>query len=357
MNFTPVQYPAPSPFVSSTSDDHSMLDTTSAYASPMYAASFDMHSSRSLAGLGISHLGMETFPSEAESYPRSGLPILSDSNWSDTVMRPETFLQTPPRYNHLPSTTHYEPRSGVREAAASPSSFYSSHTFSTSPSHGSSTETEGQQDAVPEDRLFEWPSTPTSDGPNMPVDCTIMKGESEELWAPSRFEDTAPNTSSALSQMPPTPAGNPGSGIQWPQSASQGSSAGFIPDQETALGLIPADVISRWIEEVVGAPDGALKIPSASGLQCSVCGHRFTRRSNCREHEKRHDPMLRKSFPCDTCGKAYGRRTDLRRHVESTHLQLRKFYCEQCGQSYSRQDTLNRHKTDGCPRKTRKCNV
>jgi uncharacterized Zn-finger protein len=80
----------------------------------------------------------------------------------------------------------------------------------------------------------------------------------------------------------------------------------------------PVEVISTWIGEVSSSSDYEQpKIPSASGLQCILCGARFTRRSNCREHMKRHDPSGRKSFPCEECGKILGRKTDLKRHIDS----------------------------------------
>ncbi|RAH44868.1 putative C2H2 finger domain protein (Ezf) [Aspergillus brunneoviolaceus CBS 621.78] len=357
MNFTPFSYSSPSPFASSASDDHSILDATSAYASSMYATSFDMQNTQQLAGLGISHFGMESTASETELYAHPEPPTLSANAWSNTTFSSENFLQPPPEYRLYSSTTIFEPLSGVMEAAPSPASFYSSHTLSSSPSYGSSTETEGHREVAPDDGSSVWPRTPTSDCPNMPVDYA-MKEDSHGLQGPPVHQGSASNASAAtLSQMPPMPLSDTSTGLQWPPMDSRSNSAGLVSDQENALGRIPCEVISRWIEEVVRTPGEELKIPPASGLKCSVCGFRFTRRSNCREHEKRHDPKLRKSFPCAICGKTYGRNTDLRRHVQSAHVQERKHYCDQCGQYYSRQDTLNRHKLDGCPRKMRKCHA
>ncbi|PYH49526.1 putative C2H2 finger domain protein (Ezf) [Aspergillus saccharolyticus JOP 1030-1] len=355
MNFTPESYPSPPPVTGSESDGHTLLGATSSYAPSMYATSVDLQSAQQLVGLGISHIGVESCASETEPYPRPALPALSTYAWSNTFIQPENFLQPSQDYSFLTPPTLYEPLGGLIEAATSPSSFYGSHTFSTSPSYGSSIESEGRHDTGLEEGSNTWPRTPTSESANVPVDY-ILDGELGKLRGPSMYENLAQDSASALSQMPPVPISDAGYGFPWSQIDNNGGTSGLTPDQATVLGSIPSEVISRWIEEVVDSPAGELKIPSASGLQCSVCGFRFTRRSNCREHEKRHNPQLRKSFPCALCGKAYGRNTDLRRHVQSTHLQERKFCCEQCGQTYSRQDTLNRHKTDGCPRKARKCN-
>ncbi|RDW70475.1 putative C2H2 finger domain protein (Ezf) [Aspergillus mulundensis] len=108
-----------------------------------------------------------------------------------------------------------------------------------------------------------------------------------------------------------------------------------------------------WSRDNASADHEQLKVPSASGRQCTICGAQFTRRSNCREHEKRHDPSNRKSFACGVCGKALGRKTDLKRHVDSVHRGIRKYGCDECGARFTRQDTLARHISDGCRRTDR----
>jgi uncharacterized C2H2 Zn-finger protein len=59
------------------------------------------------------------------------------------------------------------------------------------------------------------------------------------------------------------------------------------------------------------------KLVSASGLECPMCGAKFTRRSNCKEHQKAHDPSWKKKHPCEECGKTFGRMADLKRHLNS----------------------------------------
>lgn len=55
-------------------------------------------------------------------------------------------------------------------------------------------------------------------------------------------------------------------------------------------------------------------------LRCPLCGKIFTRRSNCREHIKRHEPGNRQAHPCSSCGKTFGRKTDLKRHYLTVSL-------------------------------------
>ena len=63
---------------------------------------------------------------------------------------------------------------------------------------------------------------------------------------------------------------------------------------------------------------------------CRLCGDCFTRRSNCAEHEKKHDPFQKRLFSCDVCRKRFGRRGDLRRHTRTVSLgaELWLFSCE-----------------------------
>ncbi|OKL59356.1 hypothetical protein UA08_05191 [Talaromyces atroroseus] len=83
-------------------------------------------------------------------------------------------------------------------------------------------------------------------------------------------------------------------------------------------------------------------------LSCQICGKKFTRRSNCREHMKRHNPENRKIYSCHSCGKTFGRKTDLKRHYSTRiHDGEKRYACGVCGRYYSRLDTLYRHQKDG----------
>ncbi|EEA21465.1 C2H2 finger domain protein (Ezf), putative [Talaromyces marneffei ATCC 18224] len=85
-------------------------------------------------------------------------------------------------------------------------------------------------------------------------------------------------------------------------------------------------------------------------LRCPLCDKVFTRRSNCREHLKRHNPVNRQAHPCRSCGKTFGRKTDLKRHyMTRIHDGEKRFTCDLCGRQYSRLDTMHRHQKDGCP--------
>ncbi|KAL1977040.1 hypothetical protein VTN31DRAFT_3322 [Thermomyces dupontii] len=84
--------------------------------------------------------------------------------------------------------------------------------------------------------------------------------------------------------------------------------------------------------------------PTKLGYRCHICGLLFTRRANCREHIKRHDPNHQKEhYVCEKCGKSVSRKTDLKRHyLSKIHNDKKQFHCDLCGRSYARQDTLIR---------------
>ena len=82
--------------------------------------------------------------------------------------------------------------------------------------------------------------------------------------------------------------------------------------------------VDRPHERVSGSKKRSSRKKSslANGHECSICGFVFTRRSNCREHMKKHDPSRRRAHPCGICGRPFERRTDLRRHVHSVRHSL-----------------------------------
>ena len=59
------------------------------------------------------------------------------------------------------------------------------------------------------------------------------------------------------------------------------------------------------------------RLVSASGLECPICGSKFTRRSNCKEHQKMHNPEWKNNHPCEICHKSFGRSSDLKRHMNT----------------------------------------
>lgn len=83
-----------------------------------------------------------------------------------------------------------------------------------------------------------------------------------------------------------------------------------IPSASTT----PSKPASKSARSSQGSPDPVI---SASGLQCPECSKTFTRRSNCKEHQKMHNPEWRQNHPCEECPKSFGRSSDLKRHKDT----------------------------------------
>ncbi|PYI11812.1 C2H2 finger domain protein Ezf [Aspergillus sclerotiicarbonarius CBS 121057] len=328
MDCTPTSFPS-SPVAHSSRDDQTTFKTTPAYSSPLHAVPLDRYDFQSFSGLGISNCETGSPSDQIRLYPCPEQYALSASNWSDPMTRSPNFLETPPDVSHFPSSTHYEPFGSRADA-------------SVSPSYSPVVDFCAMQDEL---SRF-WPNTPPSETMAVSEGWTNIKEQPEEIWDASLLDGTS-NT--AMSTMPQLPRLQINTAFLHPQRPD---------DTHTELDAnqkVPAEDISKWIEDVSGSPHGEqLRIPSASGLECTTCGLRFTRRSNCREHMKSHDPSYVRQHPCETCGREFRRRTDLKRHVDSIHRGIRKYGCDKCGRRYSRQDTLSRHLLDGCDGRSRK---
>ncbi|PWY89817.1 C2H2 finger domain protein Ezf [Aspergillus heteromorphus CBS 117.55] len=341
---------ASSPTVRSPLEDQAMMDTSPTHSSPGHAVPLFECEFQSFTGLGISHIQTEASADHLRLYPSPEPYVLSTSDWSDPILRSQHLLETPPDAANFAPNTYYEPFGSRTDVSASPLSFYSSQALSASPSYDPMLDFGAMREEV----SHFWPSPPP-ETMAMTEGQTEVKGEPEDMWDTS-LPDNASNM--VMCTMPQVPQLQISTAFAPPPQSNDkgndtltatGASQGDAPD------VVPAEVISKWIDDVGKSPNAETpKIPSASGLVCTVCGLRFTRRSNCREHVKRHNPRYRRTYPCAICGQVCGRKTDLKRHVDCIHYRVRNFGCDQCGQLYTRQDTLSRHKADGCRRRSRK---
>ncbi|KAL2827545.1 hypothetical protein BDW59DRAFT_55691 [Aspergillus cavernicola] len=339
----------PSSFLPPSSSSGAMPETAPAYSRPsrITPASPFQHGD---AGLGISSCEAQPQVSHLIPYPSSEHYT---TDWPGHFITSTPPLRYPQNPSHLSPVTLYEHYSGS-DTSASPLSYCGPQTMSASSSRGSALDFGTSQDIMGSDTYNFWPNTPGSD-----VDTRVKEDPDTDYRHSSYSECAKPADVPLYAPIAQSRA----DGISpWQERWDEnGTGAAEVADSDVDFNLPlepsgpPAEVISKWIGETVATPNSEQrKVPPKAGLECSICGAQFTRRSNCQEHMKRHDPNSRKSYPCEDCGKTLGRKTDLKRHIDSIHRGIRRFGCEKCGHHFSRQDTLARHVADGCRRTVRR---
>ncbi|KAK1139212.1 hypothetical protein N8T08_001207 [Aspergillus melleus] len=275
-------------------------------------------------------------------------------------MPPDTIINAALDVGPFSPATKYESFGGYPDVSVSPLSYYGSQALSASPEYGVPMEITGHHDMIRSQSSGMWPNDVFD---SFDRTCKI-KEEHNECWDQGLLPTvTDVPTTSAVAPMPRTVTNDDISSDHQLAGSTSGTLIEVDPKDErlpkrgqksVTQSHHPYEVILKWTKSRDETSNNEpSKIPSASGLECTTCGIRFTRRSNCREHMKKHDPSRRKMYHCETCERPFGRRTDLRRHVDSIHRGIRKFTCDLCDQKFSRQDTLTRHRPD-CERRKRK---
>ncbi|KAE8333605.1 hypothetical protein BDV39DRAFT_64 [Aspergillus sergii] len=364
MEQTPTSFSSPSPFARSPPDNHIMLEDTSAYSSPMCSVSSYPSNSQSTTGLGISHCEMEGPSSQLRLFSPDtySSPV---TEWPNQLMHPESLLETTLDVGHFSPGPCYEPFGGHSDVSVSPLTYYSPQTLNAPSGFGAAMDFAGNSGTLSAPSSRFWPNTPQSDVASSEIQ-PLVKEEPDDNWEQQLLTKVGDSTGiDPVPQIPPIASDNAYLKSQHFSDNGNGTLVELNPNvgrqgddsRKPTARDAPLEVVFQLAKSDSGLPDERCKILSANGLECTICGLRFTRRSNCREHIKRHDPSLRKSYHCEFCDRPFGRKADLRRHVISIHHGIRKFGCEECGQRFSRQDTLSRHKSDGCHRRPRNTDI
>lgn len=329
---------APDPYTSSLRSDSSPVSSSYADYSPV-------------TGLGVVHCGLETHPGHlrlcAPSEAYTTLPTTGWSVPSDSLQQQQEHALNAGPYPPTTTATKspYEPYSAGHNDIASPLSLYSAQTLSASPSYSSAMERGDHHGALTGQPFGYWSTTPRSDITTPPESFIQIKDEPLEYWSPPIIpEDRNPFEISTMTMMMPMPQVVLNDGFSDPQLPDNDTTNTSNSDQsfgqqdyqvdikqeppstrETPnTELQPTESASDTDRDNTISPIGwrppTSKVRATSGLQCSICGATFTRRSNRREHEKRHDPSRKSVYQCELCSRTFGRRTDRKRHVESVSL-------------------------------------
>lgn len=258
-----------------------------------------------LVGLGIS--GLDDFSSFSRATSFSVSPVMPTQavaahGFFNRPLKVDGFNAAPcfPAYNNLPVAPH------------SSISFCESHAMSASPSYNSSMDVSiGQTNFVGQMPDY-WLPTPCS-VPTSPLEFVPNLGSQPvgDSWTQQYFSETSVDT-----DPPAMPIGDIPS-----NSGTDASDAGLeqsLNMAQTPQRITSADCNSHNPSSKVRKDRRTSRKQPKSGndkrYPCKICGFRFTRRSNCMEHQRKHDPRTRESHPCDECDKTFGRKADLNRH-------------------------------------------
>lgn len=329
MNWTSESFASASTYAPSSSEDNSMMiETSHGYATEAFEHANHPNNSQPPTGLGITYVGMEA------QFSQMGLCSVPETlsqpttDWPDQLM--QSVFEPCLDVENLTTGTCYESFPVHHDLSTSPHSLYSPQTLSASPSYCSTLDV-GNQGTTCSQTSHRWPGTPCSDNTTPFEGWSHVKQEYDDCPDPLLYSEPSDasgvSTSTTIPQLmvnntfavTASPGKEKGDTTLKPDPIFEDS----IDHDQTAT--IPQSTAQA--RTTTSNDNESCKVTSASGLVCTVCGTRFTRRSNCREHMKRHDPSCRKLYPCEACGKTFGRRTDLKRHVDSVSLVGRLAVC------------------------------
>lgn len=326
MDSTPESFCRSSAMVTPFSEENPSIEASSAYSSPVSAITphGPGYPPAGLAGLGIS--GLDDLGSFPNAVPYSVSPIISNQ------LTPLDNLYSIPLeiddYTNAPFFPAYD---GVSAAPHSPLSTYGSQAMSASPSYNSSLEVSSGQNAqniFPAQVPGYWASASCMGStcplePVSTVENSSQGGHWDQAYYPEASITVNPSTLPvATTSYPPMKIASEGIHTSLEQipalNQAVNSSRSTMSDDSAARGSLLKAPKRRT------SPKRQLQKDKDKGYACRHCGYVFTRRSNCMEHQKKHDPRSRESHPCAECDKTFGRKADLKRHTNNVSIHSRQ---------------------------------
>lgn len=292
---------------------HSMPESVQTFnASSNYPSPVSATASQGLGfspvGLGISGCGLDPDFNNLRAIP-SAVPFAASTTAPSQMVPIESYYGITMKVDDF-SRPCFSVYNSLPPASDSPISLYDSQNMGVSPSYNMSLEVGGQGTFT--QTPGSWAPKPCS-GPTTPPEAILATGHWDQSYFPESCITVNPprlpvssdlyhHTGVTGGSRPPTSHYHTAQLSSSPRSTT--SSECVIPSSPQKVNKNRRCGKSQMDKDMDG------------GRKCRVCGFVFTRRSNCTEHEKRHDPGFKKVF-CDECRKTFGRNVDLRRHIES----------------------------------------
>jgi hypothetical protein len=284
-------------------EDTQSLETSPAYLSPV--STIGSRGGFSPIGLGISDCGIEDTFDQVRLYaPMPGPPAIP----SQTV--PEAALYDF-QFKVHDDCSEYATYNGIQDASEPSLGLYNPTAMRASSSCNSMDLDPHQCKFASDD--YSWIQTPCS-GPTTPSELVTPVGHGTGQWDQTLYPTTCAPVNMPI--LPVTDTSYPA--MRENLSFRSASGQKITPERV----MTQSRTVSPWTTEtdsksIKRSRSPRSKLVSASGLECPMCGAKFTRRSNCKEHQKAHDPSWKTKHPCKECGKSFGRMSDLKRHLKN----------------------------------------
>ncbi|KAJ5330384.1 hypothetical protein N7476_000167 [Penicillium atrosanguineum] len=290
-------------------EDTHTFDASATYPSPV-SATTSQGLNFSPIGLGISGCDLEPGFDNLRAFPHA-VPFAASHAPSNQMITTENYYEAPMKVDHFSSGPCFSNYNGVPPASNTPLSLYDSQTIGLSPNYNSALELDGPVSYAGQIPAY-WTPTPCS-GPTTPLEAASATGHWNQPYFPEPCITVNPPTipvdrgsyhPTTVTDGSRTLAShyNPAQTSSSPRSATSTESFSPNPPQNVNKNRNLNNHMDKDMED---------------GRKCPVCGYVFTRRSNCTEHQKRHDPSFKKTFNCSGCKKTFGRNADLRRHIDN----------------------------------------
>lgn len=339
----------PSSMVHSIPENAHNFDASATYPSPV-SATTPQALGFSPVGLGISGCGLDPGFDNLRAFS-GAVPFAVSHAASNQMILTENYYEFPMKVDEFSGRPCFSTYNGLPPASNISLSLYDSQAMDVPPNYNTSLDLDEQSSYAGQKPGY-WASTPCS-GPTTPLEAVPATGHWNQPYIPEQcITVNQPTIPVGRALYHPTAVTNGSRSLASHHNPKQiSSSPRSVTSIDSSPPNSPRNVNKRRILR------NYMDMDMEEGRKCPECGFVFTRRSNCTEHVKRHNPIFKKVINCDECTKTFGRNADLRRHIDNAsqmkglgqwylltwiqiHRRVRKHACEWCDVKVCRRDIL-----------------